>query len=933
MKQVKNIINTFYDIRRQEWKIASLMFLLHFLMMTALYLLKPARDSLFLSTIGSHKLPFIYLLLAAVSMPVSIFISKITQRYSTKSVLQYTLVFFIVSLGILRLFFNFDAVWVYYVFYILVGIFGILLISQCWLFANTLFSAAQSKRVFSFLNLGAILGAVAGSGISIFWSSAFSISTENTLWASMVPLGISWLIIYFINSDRTSQHQTPDNADYSTGDLFKTVRNSRYQLLLAGTIGFAVLVSTLVDFQFKTIAAGTYTDAASLTSFMGQFYAGITIVCLFIQVFLSTSIIKRLGLKGAVLTRPVGLIAGTFVFLIGPVLASAIFLQGFDRSTRYSIDKTGRELLFLPVGQQVKEKTKVFIDLFVNRFFRGTAGLLLLFTVFYLDFSVQEISYMVLAAVGIWMLLGTLAHKKYIRKFRISLQKRYLNSGTIAINLDEPTTFRLLKSMLKSKDPSRIAYGLRLLKDTTIVKLKDEMQELLHHPHSEIRLSTLKLIKDADLKLPFEEVKFLLDDVEPEIRFEAGYYLRKYSKEEHKRTLQYYLIQENDQLKKEIMGYGIPYIQNSVPVIDDAFMNKVMKRKGKDSIIIRAQVATILGQTPEHPRSVKYLSSLLGSSESLVVHKALSSMEQLKNKQFLPTLLNKLNDSNHSTTVQQVFAAYREDAYDYLKEAFFNPSVEREVQKKIPGIFLYMSDRSSVECLIDLLEHPDPVIRYHVIKVLNKLKNRHQKLLANHVKIRAALKEEARQYFELLAIKSYQRTDIPDNILVTALTEKMDQSVERLFRLAGLIHHQEDLYRSYLALHSGDKENQDISIEFMDNILKKEFKKILWPVIDKKSEEERLKKGRQLFDLPISNFEDSMKRLLKGDDIWLKVCAIFSVSKDCPESLKQMVRQYASSYAPPIVKETAEYVINRHQSNQPTNDEYHNRKSYTLATH
>jgi ATP/ADP translocase/HEAT repeat protein len=930
MKRIKNIVNIFYDIRQKEWKVAGLMFLLHFLMMTALYLLKPARDSLFLSGIGSRQLPFVYLLLAAVSIPVSVFISKITQKYSPKPVLQYTLIFFIVNIGILRLLFNFDAAWLYYVFYILIGIFSILLISQFWLFANTLFRVAQSKRLFAFLNLGSILGAIAGSGASIFWGSTLSLRTENLLLASIIPLSISWLIIHFIKLDHATQRQKPAQSAYSSRDLFKTVRSSRYQLLLAGTIGLAVLVSTLVDYQFKTIAAGAYPDTVALTSFMGRFYAGITMASLLIQVFLSTSIIKRLGLKGAVLTRPAGMTVGTLLFLIAPVLASLIFLQGFDRATRYSIDKTGRELLFLPVGQQVKEKTKVFIDLFANRFFRGVAGLLLLFMVFYLDFSVQQISYMVLGVIGFWMLLGTLAHKKYIRKFRISLQKRYLNSGNIAINLDDPTTFRLLKSMLESEDSSRIAYGLGLLKGITIIKLKEELRELLGHPNSKIRLSTLKLLKEAGLKLPFEEVKFLLDDVEPEIRFEVGHYLRKYSKKEHRRTLQHYLIQEKDQLKKEVMGYGMPYIQNSVPTIDDAFMDKVMKRKGKDSIIIRAQVATILGQKSHHPKRVEYLTSLLRSNEPLIVRKTLDSIEQLKDQPFLPALLNKLKDSDHGKAVQQVFAAYREDAYDYLKKAFFNPSVEREVQKKIPGVFLSVSDRSSVEHLIDLLEHPDPVMRYHVIKVLNKLKNKYQKLLADHAKIRAVLKEEARQYFELLAIKSYQRTDIPNNILVTALTEKMDQSVERLFRLAGLIHDQQDLYGSYLALRSGDKKSQDISIEFMDNILKQGVKEFLWPVIDMKEEEERLKKGRQLFNLPLSNFEDSMKRLLRGDDIWLKVCAIFSVSKDCPESLKQMVHQYTSSYAPSIVKETAEYVINRHQRN---NHEYHNRKSYSPATH
>src|SRR5690625_3883810 len=139
MNPIKNIVNIFYDIRKGEWWAVSLMFLLHFLLMTALYLLKPARDSLFLSGIGARQLPFVYLLLAAVSMPVSIFISKITQKYKPKRVLQYTLLFFIGNLGLLRLLFNVDAAWVYYVFYVLVGIFSIVLCAQFVLLASSLF--------------------------------------------------------------------------------------------------------------------------------------------------------------------------------------------------------------------------------------------------------------------------------------------------------------------------------------------------------------------------------------------------------------------------------------------------------------------------------------------------------------------------------------------------------------------------------------------------------------------------------------------------------------------------------------------------------------------------------------------------------------------------------------------------------------------------
>src|SRR5699024_12017782 len=139
----------------------------------------------------------------------------------------------------------------------------------------------------------------------------------------------------------TQTQSQPVRTD-STSDLFKTVVNSRYQLLIAGIIGVAMLVSTLIDFQFKSIAAQAYPNTAGLTTFLGYFYGGMSLIALLIQILFSTQITKRLGLDGAVLTRPVGLMVGSILLLIAPVLASVIFLEGFNRAGRYSIDKTGR---------------------------------------------------------------------------------------------------------------------------------------------------------------------------------------------------------------------------------------------------------------------------------------------------------------------------------------------------------------------------------------------------------------------------------------------------------------------------------------------------------------------------------------------------------------------------------------------------------------
>lgn len=914
---MRKFVNLFYEVRKDEWLSAGLMFLLHGMLMATFYFLKPARDSLFLSEVGPRQLPFVYLLLAAVAIPVSIFMSKNLRHHTSRKVLQGSLGFFIVTILILRWLFILNVGWIYTIFYIWVGIFGILVISQFWLYANALFNAAQSKRLFSFLNLGAILGAIAGSQASTLFVAWIDLSTQDLLFVSAGLLGLCMGIIYFIDQKEDAEEQEElepggeSTFAYSSRDVVKTVFQSRYQLLIAGIIGIAMLVSTLVDYQFKSLASEAYTNTAALTSFLGTFYGALSVVSLLIQILLSAQIIKKLGLGGAILTRPASILVGAALFLFEPVLAVAIYMQGFDRATRYSIDKTGRELLFLPLPQRVKKKTKIFMDIFVDRLFRGIAGLLLLAFIYIRDFTVEQVSYIVIAAIAVWIFIAFWARKEYVNTFRNSISKRYINLDKISLNLNESVAYRAIKEMLESGSATRIIYGLRLLNDSQTEKVSHELKELLSHSHSEVRLRALKLLQHTGGENLTSQVEPLLEDPEPEIRLEAVYYLCRHSKDEPEEAMQYYLKHENDELKSAALGCIHVHGEGEGPEIEERFIKKVVNKEGDDSVVLRAQMAQLLGHVSDRSKAVKYLKELLQHDESVVVRKTLESIQKLQDDEFLDDLFVMLKHSDFSGETQRVLASYGTDYFALFEEKFTDGSVELEIRRKMPGIFSHVPKQQSVDSLIRMMEQSNPALRYHVIKTLNNLKKDSRSLTLDEEKIRTALQAEARQYFELLSTKMVQRTDIPNNILIIAIKEKMDQTIERLFRLAGLLNDQQDLHGSYLVFVSSDQEASAASVEFIDNILDEEERKYIFPIIDSLEEEEKLEKGREFFELPVDSYEKGMLELLEGDDLWLKACALFSVSVTCPEPLKEHVQQSASDENSPLIKETAEYVLKR----------------------
>ena len=49
-----------------------------------------------------------------------------------------------------------------------------------------------------------------------------------------------------------------------------------------------------------------------------------------------------------------------------------------EASTRYTLNRTGMELLYMPLSRELRNRVKAFIDISVDRLSRGLGGVLLL---------------------------------------------------------------------------------------------------------------------------------------------------------------------------------------------------------------------------------------------------------------------------------------------------------------------------------------------------------------------------------------------------------------------------------------------------------------------------------------------------------------------------------------------------------------------------
>src|SRR3989337_2722642 len=107
-----------------------------------------------------------------------------------------------------------------------------------------------------------------------------------------------------------------------------------------------------------------------------------------------------------------------------------------DQSLRYTVDKTTREILFLPLPSDIKLKAKSFLDVTVDRAAKALGALLLLILVkpWGLDLDWQRLSYASLVMTALWIAMALRARRGYLKAFRQSIERRDVVAADVRLN-------------------------------------------------------------------------------------------------------------------------------------------------------------------------------------------------------------------------------------------------------------------------------------------------------------------------------------------------------------------------------------------------------------------------------------------------------------------------------------------------------------------
>jgi len=812
------ILSRIADVKQGEGTISVLLFSYFFFITAPYYIIKPLRNAFYLHTMGAKKLPQAYLLTAILMGFIVAFHSKVQEKISRQFLIIFSLIFFIITSFLFWVFFPYEWSWLAIAFYLWVNIFIIVLVTQFWITVNDIFNPREAKRLIGFFGSGGILGGLVGGELTGFLAKS-KVDFDLLLLAAGMLIVCAIVVEYIFiwqrkriptafDADIKEEEKEPGKVGFK--DCFYAVKNNYYLKLLAAVVVITIIIGTLIDFQFNSVVEKTGILSRNLTAFYGHFFGGLLVFSFLIQLLFTSNIIRRYGILIALLLYPLTLLFCSLGIAIFVNIYFAILLRGSDKSLHYSLNQSVRELIYIPISPEIKYKAKVFIDMFLNRFSKSIAAVVLLILGFF-HLGIQYVSLVTALFILSLIFFNLKISKEYVNNVKQKLKIKWQPAEKIVAEKMDVDYTKLVFDTLVSKNRSSVLYAMHLFDLLKKDKLSPELKKVISYKSDEVRMSSLGyLFEDGETTL-FPEMEDSISD--------------KVLEKEIKETMSLDVYQE----------------------VMNKYIDKVLMSKGKDDEIARMEVAKAIGlMDPDSPLAQK-LEVLLQDESPEVVRYAIESAGKLKKREYVPLIIRQLVKSQNKEVARNALVEYGVKIIGTLKDYLEDSEENIRLRKSIPDILARMNTQEAANLLALELDKKGKDTEPEIIEAMYKMKLQNPQLHFQKKIIVAKIIHIIKEYYSILMEMDDLAEDAKKADVVKKNENNLALFLKHIFELLALIYPLEDVNKAYQNICVGTEKAIDYSIELLDNMLNKEIKIFLIPLIDNITLDDRIKKCKKLF--------------------------------------------------------------------------------------
>jgi AAA family ATP:ADP antiporter len=811
-------LRRFLDVRPGEGLPVLLSFLYVACVVAAFLLAKPIRNGLYLRQYGPYALVYAY-----VAVPLALWgfvrvYTAVATRIGTRLATIGTLSFF--GLNVLAFWAAFR--WAPFellpaLFFVWVNCFGVIAPVQAWNFANSLFDARQARRLFGVIGAGASFGAVAG-GLMARYLVAPVGGTVNLLLvlAGLLVTAAAIVAVAVTRLRRRGRSGPRRQPPLAFRETLAAIGATPYLRLLAALIMLVAIATQWTTFQLSLVAADRFAgDADKITRFFGTFNFIIGGSGFLLQLLLTGTLLRRVGVTAVVMVLPLTLAFGSALTFAVPGFVAVLLTNSADQGLRFSIDKAAYELLYLPIAPGQRQSIKNALDIIGNRIADAFGGVLLgLATGGFIlpgaGFGLRGTAAMIFAVTAAWTAVAWRLRGAYVSAIEASIHQHRIDTERTTAAKIGASLRETLANRLQSPEPGLVRDALDTITRLKVAAPSGVLHGLLAHQDAGVRARALAVLAATGDRTAAPAAERLLRDPDLNVRTQALLYLSRGGGFDPLQRIE------------ELGGFSDFSIRAAMVAFlaspgrsrnEDAARILLEQMAASDEPRDRAEAARVLAIIPDPPADL--LTRLIQDEDVAVAEQAMTTA--------------------HSIGATEAVAALGTSLVSGLFEA-------------------------------------GAPLRQRLIIALNKLKQRHPRIALDVPLIELLLAAEIaghyRSYQVLVPLDPHRRGQ---EKMIAALRHSMEQELERIFRLIALLAPSVSLHDAYVGVRSSNPLVRANALEYLENVLKPGLRDVLLPLIDSQvSEAERAALAEKLVGPPLESSEQAVAVLLASDDPWLR---------------------------------------------------------------
>jgi ATP/ADP translocase/HEAT repeat protein len=830
------------------------------MLMCAYTVAKVLRDSLFLSEFNGLVLPYAYIGVALASAGFVWLESFITRRFTSQGASRFgqylAIAFSAAAAASLPLAPHRTAA----AFYLWTGSQAMLLLPHFWVLALDVWDSRRARHLFPVLGGAGLVGGLAGGAFAA-WSLSF-LHRAGLMWSLSGMLVAAHVLTRVLERDRARRPHAADST--STLSPWEIVRRSRYIQVFALGLALSVIVSTLVDFQFKLHLQRLYPDPHALTRFLGTFYVVLNAAALVFQFGVAGWLIQRFGLAASTGLQPAAVMLFAPLVAVGTGGWGIVGMRWIQGVVFQTLGKPASEIYYAAIHPNERRRIKPMIDTLVERWSDAAVGVLLVIALYVLHVPLRSIAVGTAAIAVLWLIVLLRLNRYYGRAFKQILSSRWLAPEEAPEAFRIPAARKALVDALGGDDARATVLALELCEHLRDPAITRAIYGCLRHRSPAVVRAAIQAMESMRLGDPQGVIEGFLAGSDEGLRRAAVHY-RLAVDRESSAFARRLLDGDDPALRQYVVDALVEHPDRARGAVTPEWVDARIDAGTPADLLLAAQALGAMAGLP----LVQRLRTLLAHPDVEIRRAALISATRRPSRELLDALVELLFVSELTLEAREAVAAFGDRAVPILRELLDGRRGESGRDLAARTLAHIATPRAAL-ALRALVRSGDVRLRHLGFKGLTRARVRSGRPVLTRIMAHRLFLRELREYREChepgLAHQDSREPEV--RLLAQSYVESAAMALERAIAALACWYDPRPLAGVLERLKSADPAETAPALEYLGHLLPRQVFRSVSRLFE-----------TMPADLPRGAADEGTVSSLidaawKSEDVWLRACAV-----------------------------------------------------------